>query len=350
MAAKLARSFKFAHQIAQTKFIARAFSPDSTYGGRHTVTLIPGHGIGPGLIEGIEEVFRKAGVPMDFEVANLAGETPEEIMSSFQDVKTAVQRNGTAIKGNWTTEINRIHGAAKSFNVALRHDLELYANVVKCKSYPTIKTRHNNVDLIIIRENTEGEYSNLEHENISGVIEMMKIITEDHSKRIAKFAFEYARNVAKNYPDIDFNDMIIDNCAMQMVSKPEQFDVMVMPNLYGNVITNIAAALVGGPGIPPGENHGDLYHIFESGTRNTGKDIAEKNIANPMSMLFASTSMLRHLGLNKHAHLIDVCINRIVTSNQARTFDIGGTTTTDEFFDFLTTEIEEIRHRRRSLK
>ena len=260
--------------------------PDATYGGRHTVTLIPAHGIGPALISGIETVFRSAGVPVDFEEAYLTGSTPEELQESFTDVRTSVKRNGTAIKGNWVTETGKIAG--KSFNVALRHDLDLYANVVKCKSYPTVETRHENVDLVIVRENTEGEYSNLEHENVPGVVEMMKIITEDKSNRIAKFAFEYAKahdrrkvtavhkanimkmsdglflsccqEVSKSYPDIEFSDMIIDNCAMQMVSKPDQFDVMVMPNLYGNVVTSIAAALVGGPGIPPGENHGEYCH------------------------------------------------------------------------------------------
>jgi len=346
--------------------------PNSKYGGRHTVTLIPADGIGPAMISGIKDVLRTAGVPMDFEVAELTGETPEEIMASFQDVKTSVKRNGSAIKGNWVTELGKIGG--KSFNVAIRHDLDLYANIVKCKSYPTIKTRHSDVDLVIVRENTEGEYSNLEHENIPGVVEMMKIITEDSSKRIAKFAFEYAiqherskvtavhkanimkmsdglflnccREVAQDYPDIEFNDMIIDNCAMQLVSRPEQFDVMVMPNLYGNVVTSIAAALIGGPGIPPGENHGDRYSIYESGTRNSGKEIADLNIANPMSMLLASTSMLRNLGLHRKAHLIDLCIHRIVTSGKARTSDIGGSTSTTEFFDILQSDIEVVRNRR----
>lgn len=348
--------------------------PDATYGGRHTVTLIPAHGIGPALISGTEDVFGSAGVPVDFEEAHLVGDNDEEILHSFNDIVTAVRRNGTALKGNWITDLGKIGG--KSFNVALRHDLDLYANVVKCKSYPTVKTRHSDVDLVIIRENTEGEYSNLEHENVPGVIEMMKIITEESSNRIAKFAFEYARHhdrrkvtavhkanimkmsdglflsccreMSKKYPDIEFNDMIIDNCAMQIVSKPEQFDVMVMPNLYGNVITSIGAALVGGPGIPPGENHGQNLHVYEAGTRNCGQEIAGDNIANPMSMLFAATSMLRHLGLSRHGHLIDVCIYNIVSSGKARPLDIGGQTTTTEFFDVLISEIEGRRNRRKS--
>ena len=348
--------------------------PGATYGGRHTVTLIPSHGINPGLITGIEDVFKSAGVPVDFERVDLVGDTPEEILQSFDDVKMAIRRNGVALKGSWITDMGRITG--KSFNVALRHDLDLYANIVRCRSFPTVKTRHTDVDLVIVRENTEGEYSNLEHENVPGVIEMMKIITAKRSMRIAKYAFEFARQnerskvtavhkanimkmsdglflsccqeVSKDYPDIEFQDMIIDNCAMQMVSKPEQFDVMVMPNLYGNVVTNIAAALVGGPGIPSGENSNESMHVFESGTRNSGKEITGKNIANPMSVLFASTSMLRHLGLTRHAHLIDVCIQKNVVSGKARTQDIGGEATTSEFFNVLIDSIENLRNIRKT--
>ena len=349
-----------------------SYVPDATYGGRHTVSLIPADGIGQSLILGIEEVFQNAGVPVDFEECYLTGDTKEEKMKSFNDIKTSVLRNGTALKGNWVTSMG-IGG--KSYNVLLRHELDLYANVVKFKSYPSVITRHNNVDLIVVRENTEGEYTNLEHENIPGVIEMIKIITRKKSERIAHYAFKYAvknnrrkvtavhkanimklsdglflkvcREVAEGYPEIDFNDMIIDNCAMQMVSKPEQFDVIVTPNLYGNVLTNIAAALVGGPGLPHGENHGRGIHVFESGTRNSGMDIATKNVANPMSMLFAATAMLYHLQLPKHAHLIESCIHKIVTSNQARTKDIGGSTSTSEFFQILIKEVEECRYKRK---
>lgn len=348
--------------------------PDATYGGRHTVTLIPAHGINPQLISGVEDVFKMAGVPVDFEKVNIEGDTTQELLASFEEVKMAVRRNGYAIKGGWITDMGKITG--KSFNVAFRHDLDLFANVVRCKSYPTVKTRHSDVDLVIIRENSEGEYSNLEHENVPGVIEMMKIVTEKSSNRIAKFAFDFAqenerskvtavhkanimkmsdglfldccREMSKKYPHIEFNEMIIDNCAMQMVAKPEQFDVMVMPNLYGNVVTSIAAALVGGPGIPFGENHGENMHVFESGTRNSGKEIANKNIANPMSMIFSATSMLRQIGLQKHAHLIDTSVHKVVTTDKARTEDIGGHSTTSEFFDVLLGTIENLRNMRKS--
>lgn len=348
----------------------------ATYGGRHTVTLIPADGIGPALIDGMCEVFGSAGVPVDFEVADITGETQEEVNASFNEVLMAVRRNGVAIKGNWA---GRLGQANLSLNVALRHELDLYANVVHCKSVPNIITRHDNVDLVIVRENTEGEYSNLEHENVPGVIEMLKVVTEEKAQRIARFAFEYAkssgrkkvtsihkanimkisdglflntcREVSKEYPDIEFGDMIIDNCAMQLVSKPEQFDVMVMPNLYGNVITNIAAGLIGGPGIPSGANHGDDKHVYESGTRNSGQGIAHLNIANPMSIISASTSMLRFLGLQHQAETIDHCMESIVSSNKARTQDIGGTTSTTDFYKILMEEIELLRqYRMRELK
>jgi len=343
----------------------------ATYGGRHTVTLIPADGIGPPLIRGMRDVFVSAGVPVDFEEALLEGETSEEMNNSFEEIQMAVKRNGVAIKGNFAS---RMGPGDVSLNVALRHNLDLYANVVHCKSIPTVTTRHNNVDLVIVRENTEGEYSNLEHENVPGVIEMMKIVTEESSLRIAKFAFEYAKNygrkkvtsihkanimkisdglfleccreVSKDYPDIEFSDMIIDNCSMQLVSKPEQFDVMVMPNLYGNVVTSIAASLVGGPGIPCGANHGDELHVYESGTRNSGQGIAHLDIANPMSILAASTMMLRFLGLHLHAETIDHCVQNIVSSGKARTDDIGGTTKTSEFFAILMDEIESFRFNR----
>lgn len=335
--------------------------------------MIPADGIGPALMKGTQEMFRSAGVPIDFESVDLAESNSSEDVDPIEDVITSVKRNGVALKGNWITREGV--GEDMSYNVQLRHKLDLYANVVTCKSFPTIETRHEGVDIAIVRENTEGEYSHLEHENVDGVVEMMKIITEEKSERIADFAFKYAREhgrkkvtavhkanimkmsdglflntchrISKLYPDIEFNDMIIDNCAMQIVSKPNQFDVMVMPNLYGNVITNIAAALVGGPGIPPGANYGSDYAVFESGTRNSGKEIQNDNIANPISFLLASTSMLRHLALDTYASLIENAIKNIVVNKTARTPDIGGNTSTTDFFLILEQEIETMRSKKR---
>jgi len=263
----------------------------------------------------------------------------------------------------------------KSHNLRLRQELDMYANVVKCKSYPSIQTRHSNVDIVIVRENTEGEYSHLEHEGVPGVVESMKIITEKSSRRIGKFAFEYAkqhgrkkvtcvhkanimkmadglfletcRDVANDYPDIQFEAMIVDNTAMQMVSKPEQFDVMVTPNLYGNIIANLATGLIGGPGISSGSNHGDTYNMFEYGARYSGQELAGPDMANPMGYITAGSSMLHHLGLEKQAKMIYDGVKRIVTSGKARPADIGGTTRTSEFFEILLDDINSNRHVKR---
>jgi len=345
----------------------------STYGGRHTITLIPAHGIGPAMIGGVRDVFVSAGVPVDFHEAHLEGNTPEERFKSFEEILLAVKRNGVAIKGNWVTEMGLM---GKSFNVDLRHRLDLFANVVRCKSVPGVETRHKDVDLVIVRENTEGEYSNLEHDTVEGeLVTMLKVITEEKSLRIARFAFEFARSqgrrrvtcvhkanimkmadglflrcckeVSQEFPDIEFTDMIVDNMAMQLVSRPQQFDVMVMPNLYGNIATAIAAGCVGGPGIPAGENHGYNMKLYESGTRNSGSGIAHLDVANPLSILSASTHMLRFLGLQGHADIIEEAYTGMILSGKARTADIGGTTKTTEFFQILMDEIESLRHQRR---
>uniref|UniRef100_A0A8C5BY33 Isocitrate dehydrogenase [NAD] subunit, mitochondrial n=1 Tax=Gadus morhua TaxID=8049 RepID=A0A8C5BY33_GADMO len=290
------------------------------YGGRHTVTLIPGDGIGPELLNHVREVFRFSCVPVDFEVVNV-----NSAMTSEDDINnaiTAIRRNGVALKGNIETN-HTMPPSVKSRNNLLRTSLDLYANVMHCQSLPGVQTRHKDIDILIVRENTEGEYSSLEHESVTGVVESLKIITRTNSLRIADYAFKLAREkgrrrvtavhkanimklgdglflqccreVASGYPDLQFDAMIVDNTTMQLVSNPEQFDVMVMPNLYGNVVSNVCAGLVGGPGLVPGANYGKDYAVFETATRNTGKSIAGRNIANPTAMLLASCMMLDHL-------------------------------------------------------
>uniref|UniRef100_A0A3P8RKX3 Isocitrate dehydrogenase [NAD] subunit, mitochondrial n=1 Tax=Amphiprion percula TaxID=161767 RepID=A0A3P8RKX3_AMPPE len=319
--------------------------PPAKYGGRHTVTLIPGDGIGPELLNHVREVFRFSCVPVDFEVVhvNSALETEEDINNAI----TAIRRNGVALKGNIETK-HTMPPSVKSRNNLLRTSLDLYANVMHCQSLPGVQTRHQNIDIMIIRENTEGEYSSLEHENVPGVVESLKIITRNNSLRIAEYAFRLAREkgrrrvtavhkanimklgdglflqccreVASGYPDITFDSMIVDNTTMQLVSKPQQFDVMVMPNLYGNVVSNVCAGLVGGPGLVPGANYGRDYAVFETATRNTGKSIADKNIANPTAMLLADKIILHTF---VHFHLK----HNFATLHTA---DIGGQGTTSE--------------------
>ncbi|KAI4874376.1 hypothetical protein NFI96_017462 [Prochilodus magdalenae] len=321
--------------------------PPARYGGRHTVTLIPGDGIGPELLNHVRELFRFSCVPVDFEVVNVNSSLTTE--DDINNAITAIRRNGVALKGNIETN-HTLPPSHKSRNNLLRTSLDLYANVMHCQSLPGVQTRHKNIDIIIIRENTEGEYSSLEHESVPGVVESLKIITRNNSLRIADYAFRLAREkgrrrvtavhkanimkladglfiqcckeVASGYPDIAFDSMIVDNTTMQLVSKPHQFDVMVMPNLYGNVVSNVCAGLVGGPGLVPGANYGRDYAVFETATRNTGKSIAGRNIANPTAMLLASCLMLDHLKLHDYATMVRNAINTTMNETQKKCTDM----------------------------
>lgn len=227
----------------------------------------------------------------------------------------------------------------------MRQELDIYASIVLIKNIPGYQTRHNNVDLCIIRENTEGEYSGLEHQSVPGVVESLKIITRAKSERIAKFAFSFAlanqrrkvtcihkanimkladglfrdtfHKVAQDYPTLEVNDMIVDNASMQAVSRPQQFDVMVMPNLYGGILSNVGAALVGGPGIVPGCNMGRDVAVFEPGCRHVGLDIKGKDQANPTAMLLSGSMLLRHLGLDEHANRISKGVYDVILEGLA---------------------------------
>jgi len=342
----------------QTQVVA----PLAKYGGRHTVTLMTGDGVGPELLSHVQEIFRYAGAPIDFEVIeiNSATNTADDLNNAL----LSVRRNGVAIKGNIETKFD--DPSFQSMNLALRTKLNLFASIVKAKSIPDLPMRHNNVDCVLIRENTEGEYRSLEHENVPGVVESLKIITEEKSMKIAKFAFDYAKaynrkkvtaihkanimkladglflhcckEVSKDYPDIEFNDLIIDNASMQMVSNPGQFDVLCMPNLYGNILSNIAAGLIGGAGLSAGINIGDKYAVFESGTRNSGRSMKGKNIANPTGILFASCEMLEYLGHLQHAKMIRDSIYTVMS--KMRTPDLGGSATT---IDFVQAIIDDVK-------
>lgn len=328
------------------------------------MTLMTGDGVGPELLTHVQEIFRYAGAPIDFEVVeiNSSTNTPEDM----QNALLSVQRNGVALKGNIETKFD--DPSFRSMNVDLRNKLNLFASIVTCKSISGLKMRHHDVDCVLIRENKEGEYRSLEHENVSGVVESLKIITEKNSKRIARFAFQYAveykrkkvtaihkanimklgdglfleccRDVAKDYPDIEFNDLIIDNASMQMVSRPSQFDVLLMPNLYGNILSSIASGLVGGAGVVAGMNIGDKYAVFESGTRNSGRTLKGKNIANPTGMLLAACDMLYYLGHPTHSQMIRDSVMTVLTDQQIRTPDVGGSATTTEVVHAI---IEDIK-------
>ncbi|XP_061186669.1 isocitrate dehydrogenase [NAD] subunit gamma, mitochondrial-like isoform X1 [Saccostrea echinata] len=336
----------------------------SKYGGRTTVTALTGDGVGPELLSYVEEVFRYAGAPVDFENLEINASTSNE--ETLHSAILSVQRNGIALKGNIESKFDE--PGFKSMNVELRTKLDLFASIVWCKSIAGVQTRHQNLDIILIRENTEGEYSNLEYEIVPGCIENLKIITAAKSTKIAKYAFEFAkthgrkkvtaihkanimklgdglflescRKVACQYPDIEFSDMIVDNASMQMVSKPQQFDVLVMPNLYGNILSNITAGLVGGPGVIPGMNIGDNYAVFEMGTRSSGRSMKGKNIANPTGMLLASCDMLDYIGYTHHAKLIRESVMKVLSEDKIQTPDLGGQATTLEVVQAIIDDIK----------
>merc|ERR1712241_378394 len=240
-----------------------------------------------------------------------------------------------------------------------KKELDLFGNVAVIKSRPGIGGRHQNVDLVIVREQIEGEFSSLEHESIKGVVECLKVVTAEKSRRIAKFAFDYAtkhgrkkvtavhkanimklgdglflrscEEISKLYPSIEFETMIVDNTTMQLVSKPQQFDVMVMPNLYGNIITNVAAGLVGGAGLVAGASFSSNVAIFEPGARHTFDEAVGKGVANPTAMLLTTLNMLDHLGLQQEQELLRNAVNRVLSEAKVRTRDLGGYSTTNQF-------------------
>ncbi|KAI8140073.1 isocitrate dehydrogenase, NAD-dependent [Fennellomyces sp. T-0311] len=328
------------------------------YGGKYTVTLIPGDGIGQEIAESLKDVFKAANAPVEFEQYDVSGLTSED-EALFQESLASLRRNKVGIKGTLFTPTSKL--GHKSFNVTMRKDLDMYASLSLCKNIPGVPSRLDNVDIAIIRENTEGEYSGLEHQSVPGVVESLKIITRVKTERIARFAFDFAlknnrkkvtavhkanimkladglflrtcRDVAKEYEHhgIKFNDMIVDNTAMQLVSRPQQFDVMVMPNLYGSIVSNVGAGLIGGPGLIPGCNIGREYAMFEPGSRHVGLDLQNKNAANPTAMLLSSVMMLRHLNLDDYANRISSAVYDTIKSNTARTADMGGNSSTKEF-------------------
>jgi len=295
---------------------------------------------------------------VDFEQLYLS-EVNHMMSVPLEDVVGSINRNRICIKGALATPDYSHTGELQSLNMKLRRTLDLYANVVHVKSMPGVKCRHNNIDLIVIREQTEGEYSALEHESVKGVVECLKIVTAEKSRRIAKFAFDYAtrhgrkkvtavhkanimklgdglflrscEEVASLYPKIQFEKIIIDNCTMQLVANPRQFDVMVMPNLYGDIIDNLASGLVGGAGIVAGASYSSNCVVFETGAHHTYSEAVGKNVANPTAMLLAGSNMLNHVGLEYYGKMISGAVSRVLKTGKVRTKDIGGRATTNEF-------------------
>ncbi|KAK0546315.1 isocitrate dehydrogenase (NAD(+)) idh1 [Tilletia horrida] len=343
------------HQRQATTLAAgvpRAASRGPTkYGGVFTTTLVPGDGVGKEITGAVKEIFEHLNVPVEWEEFDVSGETHGS-EALFKEAMDSLRRNKVGLKGILFTPIDT--ASHNSWNVAMRQQLDIYASLVICKSLPGVPTRHQNVDFAIIRENTEGEYSGLEHQSYPGVVESLKVSTRAKAERIARFAFDFAlkngrkkvtcvhkanimklgdglflntfRKVAEDYKSsgIQSNDMIVDNTSMQLVWKPQQFDVMVMPNLYGNIVTNIGAALVGGPGLVPGCNIGREYALYEPGCRHVAKDIMGAGVANPTAMVLSASMMLRHLGLDSQANQISNAVYQVIQDGKVRTADMGG--------------------------
>jgi isocitrate dehydrogenase (NAD+) len=324
------------------------------------VTLIPGDGVGPELCEAVQDIVKQTGIPLEFEELFISG--AHHNRSASMDVVAASMKrnNGVALKGVIQRQVRDTDNGEASLNMQLRHKLDLFANVVHIRTMEGIKTRHGkDLDFIVIREQTEGEYSRNEHELVPGVIECLKIMTRTKCERIAKFAFDYAtkhnrrkvtavhkanimklgdglflkscEKIAKLYTKIEFEGMIVDNCAMQMVSRPERFDVMVMPNLYGSIGANLAAGLVGGAGIPAGMSIGADYCFFEPGAKHSYTEGSGRNIANPTAMILSCSNMLNHLHLIDYGRALRTAVEKTIKDGKVRTRDLGGYHSTSEF-------------------
>jgi len=325
---------------------------------RHRVTLIAGEGIGPEVAAAVKRILEASGVLIDWEeISGRTDSSQDRGQLINQAAVEAVRRNHVALKGPMATAIA---GGAPSVNVALRRTLDLYANVRPVKNLPGVPSRYDNVDIVLIRENTEDLYSGLEHEVVPGVVESLKIITERASTRIARFAFEYARKygrkkihgihkanimklsdglflksiraVAEHHPEIEYKEMIVDNACMQMVLNPQQFDMLLLPNLYGDVMSDLCAGLVGGLGVVPSANMGDECAMFEA-VHGTAPDIAGKGLANPTALLMSSILMLDHLGERSAARRLEAALDKVYRQGKHHTRDLGGTTSTQQFTD-----------------
>lgn len=315
---------------------------------------MPGDGIGPEVFDSVVEIFDAGKVPISWEVVDLSlkGKEKEPISQLTLD---KVKSNKIGLKGPTATPIG---GGHVSINVFLRRNLNLCVNVRPCISVPGVKTLYDNVDVVTIRENTEGEYSGKEHEVVPGVIENLKIISEKACLRAARYAFEYAkkynrkkvhalhkasvmkmgdglflkksREVSHDYPDIEYFEKNVDTACGILVSDPQYFDVMVMPNLYGDIVSDVCAGLIGGLGLTPSGNIGDEYAIFEA-VHGSAPDIAGKNLANPTALLFSSVMMLRHLNLIEQAERIEHAIHSVLRAGTTRTKDLGGNSSTTAY-------------------
>lgn len=333
----------------------------------YKVTLIPGDGIGTEVTKAAREIIDASGVKIDWEVVRAGAAVIDEYGTPLPDyVLESIKKNKIALKGPVTTPVGK---GFRSVNVTLRQALNLYANVRPIKTYEGVKSRYDNIDLVIFRENTEDLYAGIEHMINDDIAESIKIISRKASERIVKFAFEYARkqnrrkvtavhkanimkmsdglflesarNVAKGYADIDFEDVIVDAMSMKLVMNPEKYDLLAMPNLYGDILSDMAAGLVGGLGLVPGANIGDEVAVFEP-AHGSAPDIAGQNKANPCATVLSGVMMLNHMGEFEAANKIEKAVAKVLKEGKHVTEDLLGNATTVEFTEAIIAEMNKL--------
>src|SRR6187455_866218 len=329
----------------------------------HAITLIPGDGIGPEVASNVVRIIEAAGVEIQWETHYAGAQALEKYGTTLpESTIESIKRNKVALKGPQMTPIGK---GFTSVNVGLRKALDLYANVRPIKALPNVPCKYPGLDLVVMRENTEDLYAGLEHVVVPGVVESIKIITEKASTRIAQYSFEFARangrkkvtavhkanimklsdglflecfyNVAKDYPEIESDDKIIDNCCMQLVMRPEQFDVLVLENLYGDIVSDLCAGLIGGLGLAPGANIGELGAVFEA-VHGSAPDIAGQGIANPTALMLSAIQMLRHIGEKEAADKFESAMLAVFADGKM-TKDLGGDLRTAEFANAIIEKI-----------
>ncbi len=333
---------------------------------KHNITLIPGDGIGPEIIAATVRTIEATGIDIEWETHIIGAQALEKYGTTIpESTIESIKRNKVALKGPLGTPIGK---GFTSVNVGLRKALDLYANVRPIKALPNVECRYPELDLVIMRENTEDLYAGLEHVVVPGVVESIKIITEKASTRIAKYAFEYARtngrkkvtamhkanimklsdglflecfyNMAKNFAEIPADDKIIDNACMQLVMRPEQFDVLVTENLYGDIVSDLCAGLIGGLGLAPGANIGEQGAVFEA-VHGSAPDIAGQGIANPTAIMLSGVMMLRHIGEMDAGQRMENAIMEVFADGEFRTKDLGGTAKTADFANAIIKKLKK---------
>jgi isocitrate dehydrogenase (NAD+) len=327
---------------------------------KHTITLIPGDGIGPEVSAAVVRMIEAAGASVEWETHYAGAQALEKFGETLPaELLESIKRNKVALKGPITTPVGK---GFTSVNVGLRKALDLYANLRPVRALPNVPSRYPELDLVVVRENTEDLYSGIEHVVVPGVVESIKIITEKASTRVSRFAFDYARRegrkkvtavhkanimklsdglfldcfrkVSLDYPEIEADDKIVDNACMQLVMRPEQFDIMLLENLYGDIVSDLCAGLIGGLGLVPGANIGEQGAVFEA-VHGSAPDIAGQGIANPTALLQSGILMLRHLGEREAAQRLESAMLKVFEEGRVRTRDIGGQAKTMEFAEAI---------------